>query len=200
MDELNNSKAEKLDLLCLRVSDTLIQTKSKKINISRVVDGTNISRAWVYKYLGSDQEKIILNIIDIIASRFTEASEEKPNLTSKKELIDYLTNSTEKTLSEVSEYPGFYKLYLYGKTFNKEYKKRFDHHEQSYLAYRFTPTLQNALKLDLAQASIIAKFLHEMRMGFVFSWFHENDKSSENKSQKIDLVKKMISSFLSNYS
>jgi AcrR family transcriptional regulator len=186
------TKEQKLEFTSLQIIREYLTKYPKKISVKEIAEHSGVSRAWIYKYFGSEDQQIILTAVDCVVSQLTELSVPEKNLPSKSEWLVHFVNGLENTMKEVEAYPEIFRFYLHSTVHQNQYFERFKHHEDLFLQKMAIPLLRKALKLNLAEGRAMGDMLHSLRLGVALKWLSEPDKSAAKRSRILLTIKKQV--------
>lgn len=168
-------KPNKLNLLSYIVLKHEIRKGHLKWAVSQVAKEAKISRSWIYKYLGSTKEEILLNSVRQTVEDFFLISEERREILATKGLTAAFMRSRE----VLSLYPEVYAFYFmhygrdnaYGKVIRHTEKDYFENHlmKRHQLKNPFQGSFLRAFSHGLATSFYLDSKMTETLMNFMLS-------------------------------
>lgn len=183
-EAVGSDKAQKFEDVT-RVLFSLLQTSGPaKITHSLVAKNAGVSRAWLYKYVGSSKDDLIEMAVRHLGKRLTERDlgevvDDKHQLTSS--IIEGMNRMFENTRT----HPWFIPVYFKYRGSSGVLGKAISDIEQDYIA-RQSLHFEKIFRYSKPQATIAAEILTSFRMGLAFSW--QNGELSK-KVDQTDVLK-----------
>lgn len=174
------------------VIKTYLLRPDRRINIQKLSKKSKVSRAWIYKYFGSNEKQIMLTAIDLLAPLITEASKVARGYKDRDAWLKGLLKSLRATFYEVEEYGDLFRFYFAIMLKNNEYAERVKYHEREYMLRRAIPQITNSFECSKAEATSLAQIVFHIRIGLVFSWLTEPDRTPLKRKQLLSLVRTRI--------
>jgi len=165
-------------------------SKNKKLNISHIASSCNVSRSWIYKYFGNNEDDMYLQAVDIFTPEIRKFDRELEEQISKEGWINYFLGETEKRLDDLKSFEEVHFFYFNACMQSPVLRERIKFHESQYLMEQIFPLLKSAfphLKKD--QLIGLGEALMIFRLGLLFKWLHEPIKSEDLKAAYLKKMK-----------
>jgi AcrR family transcriptional regulator len=175
-----NEKEQKFEEVS-RTLFALLQTVGPaKITHSVVAKRAGVSRAWLYKYVGSKKEDLMVMAIQHLGKRLTER-DLNDVITTKAELRESIVLGMQRMFENTRDYPWFIPVYFKFRGSPTAIGETIAGVEQDYIA-RQAKHFEKVFRYSKKQAVVAAEILTSFRMGLAFSWQHgELSKKSDQK-------------------
>lgn len=195
-EDIGNSKQSKMSEACHEIVNDFMQPNFKKLNITTISRRIGVSRAWIYKYYGNNEEAILMTTTDMVASLFTSSNKSLPVVRNKVEFLEVIVKSILTTLSEVENYPLYYTYYMKIKFSDSVLTDRINFHEQLYMDSRFIPTTAKGLNCSNSEARKIATLIHALRMGLALQWLNDKERRMYGKKALSSDIERLLRPYI----
>lgn len=192
-EEKQSSKMMKVAINIIQ--DRVENSKSDRMNVARLAQQCEVSRAWIYKNFGASNDKIILTAIDILAPTLTAAVRPTDVWRSAEtgHWVAQTMKSFELTLQQVHSDPAIFQFYILHRLQPTEIGRHLAHHESRFISHvvRRQVELSNN-QLDVKGTTLIAEYLVAVRMGLVFKWLSVPHLSLKEKTEELRIFSHFI--------
>lgn len=185
-------KEAKLDRVAFAVIKTLTESPHRKLNVSVLAKRANVSRAWIYKYMGRTPTEIALTSIDALAPMITETGTPRRRLLSPRKWLRNLLRSFNRTLIEATEFPELYRFYFQSLLTKNPFRERIQFHEAAYFETTVLPQIREAFGFAPSEARAFGEMIFSMRMGLVLHWISRESHPPRARQKLIQTVRKTI--------
>ena len=185
-------KEEKLILVSSLVLRETLALSRPRLNIKRLAENAGVSRAWIYKYFGPDEDRVILTAVDLLAPQLTELSSPLEKVQTPKQWAKHFLKSVHKTLEESEQYPELFHFYFHCQMYPSVYGERLRHHLDLFLGQRFVPQVMKVFGMSRSEAVSFSNLLWSTRVGVVLSWMGEPEKTPANRLKVVEGLKRGI--------
>ncbi len=186
------SKEEKFHAVSVALGALLNKTGAGKITVTQVAKRANVSRAWIYKYVGKDSEDLIRFAIEHLGQDITQR-DLTDVIRSRKELVTSVTSAMDRIFDKTREYPWFIPVYYKYRGTDTAPGRLIDSVEQAYVDRQTKRLMQHFKSYDHDKAVIAAEILTAFRMGLAFSWQRGDLKKKASKSEVLASVESWLS-------
>lgn len=175
------SKTEKFEAVSLALFHLLALQPLAKITHAQVARRAGVSRAWLYKYLGSDKDDLITFAIEHLGRKLTERDKEDV-IRTKQDLVQAVVTGVSRMFDNTRDFPWFIPVYFKYKGTPTTPAKAIHDIEQAYVRRQAQVMSKIFKSYNLEQAMIAAEILTTMRMGLAFNW--QQGELSKRGSQR----------------
>lgn len=170
---------------CLKIIE--FYSKEKKLNISKLAQEIGVSRAWIYKYFGSDTENILKTAIEMLGPILTGArrGSEVWKTNSVDGWIENILVTFEITIEQVRLYPTIFRFYLQERLQNSEIGTHLRLQEDRYVSEVVCFQLESLMQgSTFAQRLAVSNLLFALKIGMLFRWLTIPENELTNEVQK----------------
>ena len=183
-------KAQKFEDVT-RVLFAVLQTAGPaKITHSLVAKKAGVSRAWLYKYVGSNRDDLIQMAVLHLGKRLTERDLGEVVKT-KAELTKSIVLGMGRMFENTKEHPWFIPVYFKYRGAQGALGQAIADVEQDYIK-RQAVLFQKVFKYSAPRAVIAAEVLTSFRMGLAFSWQHGELSKKSDQTEVLKSVEHWI--------
>lgn len=198
-NEVRSSKEEKYHRVyeeCLRL---IHENGLKAINHSAIARRAQVSRPWIYKYMGESREELIQSAVKYFGTEFTKFSLRKVDIKGPKDMLRALWNGTISNLEFANEYPFIISLYIRFAGTENVLGRTIDELESLYLRRLHSKFLQVLKDDELAYEA--AKVVKATRIGAALEYGPLNKKkmTEEEKKKIFNTLASMLKKLLKEY-
>lgn len=165
-----SDKESKFEVVTLTLFALLQTSGAAKITHSLVAQRAGVSRAWLYKYVGSKKEDLISMAIRHLGKKLTERDLGEV-IESKEDLKNAIVLGMTRMFQNTKEYPWFIPVYFKYRGSLSAVGLAIAEVEQDYIA-RQAQLFEKVFRFPHSRAIIAAEILTSFRMGLAFSWQH----------------------------
>lgn len=185
------SKEDKFHSVSVALGGLLNKSGPGQITVTQVAKNANVSRAWIYKYVGKDSEDLIRFAIEHLGNDITTRDLDDV-IRTRRDLVKSVTSGMERIFQKTNEYPWFVPVYYKYRGTDTAPGRLIDYVEQAYVE-RQTQRLQQTFRgYDRDKAVIAAEILTSFRMGLAFSWQRGDLKKKASKSDVLASVESWL--------
>lgn len=185
------SKAEKFEQVSLALFQLLATQPLVKITHAKVARKANVSRAWIYKYIGSDKDALITFAIEHLGKKLTER-DLADVIESKGDLIAATIAGVDRMFENTSTYPWFIPVYFKYKGTSSSPAQAIRDIEQAYVKRQATLMKRVFKSYNQKQAEAAAEVLTTLRMGLAFNWQMGELKSRGSREEILAFIGQWI--------
>jgi AcrR family transcriptional regulator len=189
METLSNTKTKKSKFLAEVILRLLASHGESAIKVSRLARASKISRAWIYKYVGSGHQELmnlaIHRLIEILRASVAEAP------TTPEEWVHSRVIYTRQFIEVMIEHPYVVSLFYRYRGSPTYYGQLIDELEVE-LIRESSPRTQAALRVSENKAVFFAKTFTTIR----FALAHQLLTSQDQSQGQIDRILKLIETVL----
>ena len=171
----------------------------KAVTHSSVARKAQVSRPWIYKYMGDSKEELIKNAVKFFGTEFTKFSLRKIEVTGPKAMLRALWEGTWNNLDFACEYPFIISLYVRFAGTDNILGQTIDEIETLYFR-RLKSKFQQVLKNEQL-AEEVAHLVKALRIGAALEYgvFTHEKMSPEKKKQTYNSLNYMLKKLLKEY-
>jgi AcrR family transcriptional regulator len=157
------------------------------VTTSKLARAANVSRAWIYKYIGKDKADLMKFAVDHFGRMFAEL--DKPVQGSDpKSWIDAALDHVENLLKLAERYPWFTQLYYRFRGSENVIGERISEIERAYFTKQ-VKEMSSALGSDAPRGLLVAEILTAFRLGLAHAWTTGNLKKREAVRHLPDILR-----------
>lgn len=189
-------ESEKLTNKMIKVSIEIIkdrvgEAQTNRLNVAKLAQSCEVSRAWIYKNFGANHDQIILTAIDILAPTLT-ASIRPMDIwrtpTASQWMIEFM-KSMELTLEQVEADPAIFKFYIINRLQPTTIGQHLAHHEKRFINHTVRRQVEiSGGQADLSQTTAMAEYLAAIRTGLIFKWLSAPQITLSEKKKELQGV------------
>jgi AcrR family transcriptional regulator len=176
------SKEEKFHAVSVALASLLNTVGPNKITLSQVAKKAKVSRAWIYKYIGAENEDLIRFAIEHIGREVTQKDLNEV-VNSKEELVQSITRGIGRMFQNTAEYPWLIPVYYKYRGTDTAPGKLIDAVEQAYVNRQAQQIKKHFNSYSAEQAMIASEILTATRMGLAFTWQRGELNKKASKDQ-----------------
>lgn len=195
MDSVSSNKKEAKMLSVAQATLQLLgQGGVDAVSFSRIARSSGVSRAWLYKYIGNSDEKLIEFSVDLFGSYFARLDEPVGGGSSRlwtRQVIDRFSALLETSL----KYPVVLNIYFRYQATPTLLGQRIARIESVYLKHQVLE-IQKSVPVSAAQARMVAEILLGIRMGLAHRWLSAEFRKSTSKEELLQYLKRSLRSLL----
>lgn len=166
--KIKSNKNEKFDVVCKALFSLLEQHGPFKVTHSLVSKKANVSRAWLYKYIGSNKEDLIRFAIDHFAAMLIQ-NDMNQDIRTKDDLLQIICHGINRTFDHTQTYPWFIPVYFKYRGTPTAPGRSIADAEQAYVK-RQARHFESIFSYPKKNALMTSEILTALRMGLAFSW------------------------------
>ncbi len=184
-------KNEKIDVVSMLIIRELVKLERPKINVQNLASKAGVSRPWIYKYFGSNEDEMILTAIDCLAPRFTEHGKVSEIHTAKAWAKAFL-KTLELALVKVETYPEVYQAMYSSMIIPNSFSARIRHHETIFKEKHVVPQVKKIFGVSNEEARSFSDLIQALRFGIMLQWLRETEKTPLKKKKLLKEIQKNI--------
>lgn len=151
------------------------------ITHARVARSAKVSRAWLYKYVGSKREDLIVYALDHFGQIFAGIGAMEPQSSKRNDYLRNTIGATGKMLDKAVEYPWIIPIYFHFRNSRSVVGERIRHIVNIYLNKQ-SLEIAKLFKLSKDDARVAAEAFTGMRMGLAYSYLvNQMDKKADKR-------------------
>jgi hypothetical protein len=190
---VERDKQAKFQAVAEAIFTILIRGGIENLSHTRVAEVSQVSRAWVYKYIGKTSEALIAFSLDTIGKEFTKGGVLLPQQTAD-DVRTSLFQGTFRMLANSEKNPALMALYSrYAGTHNPIGLKIAELEEEYLSTVR--SRLVQFFGLPSSEAAIVAEVLHGMRMGLAVRYAVHGLKEKTDYEGILRALRRVIKHF-----
>lgn len=186
------SKEEKFHSVSVALASILNKLGPNKITVTQVAKKASVSRAWIYKYVGSDTEDLIRFAIEHLGKDVTERDLTEV-IRNRKDLVKSVSSGIERMFQKTNEYPWLIPVYYKYRGTDTAPGRFIDSVEQAYVNRQAKRLMQHFKGYDADKAMIAAEILTATRMGLAFAWQRGELRKKASKNDVLASVEAWLS-------
>ena len=186
-----SDKAQKFEDVT-KVLFSLLQTGGpSKITHSIVAKKAGVSRAWIYKYIGSSKDDLIQMAVRHLGKRLTER-DLGDVVETKEQLTTSIVLGMSRMFENTKNHPWFIPVYFKYRGSQGVLGQAIADVEQDYIS-RQSAHFEKVFMYSKQQATVAAELLTSFRMGLAFSWQHGELAKKADPSEVLKSIEHWIS-------
>jgi AcrR family transcriptional regulator len=190
-----DNKQDKMSLLAEKTLELVDLHGLEAVTFSRVSQLTNISRPWIYKYIGNKKDDLLEFAINHFGRIFA-ALEDRATPLNEGDWLSSINLRFEHLMSISDQYPWAISIYMHYRGTSTPLGKRIEQIEAEHRRISFLE-MKNSLKLSESDIYNCIDAMRAIRMGLVHHYCTDKSKELIRRSFKdffakicIDLIKR----------
>lgn len=184
------SKSEKMIEVAECTLNLVLKFGINELTFSRVSRAAEVSRPWLYKYIGNRREDLIAFAVNTFGKLFTEMEstmfEGNPD-----DWVESFVEGLDRLLAHTDHFPSIIPLYLRYRGTDTELGKRIDLIESAYFS-RNSKELGQTFKIDTRKAHVLSQILTSFQAGLAHAWITGDWRKSIGKNEILRLTRKWL--------
>lgn len=198
LDERSKSSSDKeakFEEVTKTLFSLLQSAGPQKITHSLVAQRSGVSRAWLYKYVGSKKEDLMVMAIRHLGKKLTERDLGEV-IETKAELRQAIVLGMTRMFQNTKEYPWFIPVYFKYRGLSSPLGTAIGEVEQDYIA-RQAHLFEKVFRFSPSRSIVAAEVLTSFRMGLAFSWQHGELGKKADQSEVLASIDHWINELFS---
>ncbi len=184
---VNSTKEEKFHAVSVALGALLNKIGPTQITVTQVAKKAQVSRAWIYKYVGKDREDLIRFALEEIGKDVTQR-DIGDVINSRDDLVKSIIDGVDRLFQRTNDYPWLIPVYYKYRGTDTPPGRLVDSIEQAYIDRQSQRLEQHFESYDKGQAVIAAEILTSFRMGLAFAWQRGDLKKKASKTEVLASV------------
>ena len=194
-----NEKEKKFHRVYTECLKLIHEQGIRAVSHSALSRKANVSRPWIYKYVGDSKDEIIKNAARYFGTKFIDFNTEGVKIDGAKTMLRSLWEGTWNNLTFTQEYPFVMSLYIHYAEKSNVLGRIVDEFDNIYYQRLKTKFLQ--LTKDEETAEEAAHLVKAIRMGAAleFGRFSKNKMCQEERKKVYESLNKVLKKILREY-
>lgn len=194
-----NEKEKKFHRVYTECLKLIHEQGIRAVNHSALSRKANVSRPWIYKYVGDSKDEIIKNAARYFGVQFIDFNTEEVKIDSAKTMLRSLWEGTWNNLTFTQEYPFVMSLYIRYAGTSNVLGRIVDEFDRLYFERLKTKFMQ--LIKDEDKAEEAAHLVKAIRMGAAleFGRFSKNKMTQDERKKVYESLNKVLKKILREY-
>jgi hypothetical protein len=190
---VERDKQAKFQAVAEGIFQILIRGGIENLSHTRVAEASNVSRAWLYKYIGKRPEDLIAFSLDAIGKEFAK-TDSFLSQQSADEVRSRLFNGTFRMLRDAAKNPSLLALYYRYVGTQNPIGKKIRELEDAYTNV-VRSHLEKFFGLPKSEAFILSEVLHGMRMGLAHRYSNTDLRNQADYEAILTGVRRVMKHF-----
>lgn len=187
---MNSTKEIKYFRVAENVLKILSTHGESGLQIARISRATKISRPWIYKYIGKNQQDLVAHAVERF-SNILGTLDKVPHTRGKKEWSQSRLKNTRHFLIMTRNYPYIVPLYYKYRGSPTFYGELISVYEKKYFA-KFCEETQRALGVSQRQALFFAQTFSAIRFGLAHQFQTSTNPTEEQMQRLLKLIEAIL--------